>query len=131
MSAVWEQEDFDAPNGVTLVHSEDGLTIHLETEDGEACHTVPQDRIADLHRYLSDLVLPAVERVNLFALGPNAEEFPAYRNSILGDLQVLGHAEFSPGILVDDNTEEGLTPTQARSLAACLLAAADSAEAQP
>jgi hypothetical protein len=82
----------------------------------------------ELHRYLGGLVLPKVERFELHGLDSQGLPFPAYRHDILEDCQVLGAGADSPGIVIDDNNDECFTPTQARALAACLLAAADEAE---
>lgn len=80
-----------------------------------------------LHRYLSRLVLPAVERVDSSVPARFIGRAWAFAAKLIPGIACWIPMNASTTTIIWDGHRK-LTPTEARALAACLLAAADEAE---
>lgn len=100
------------------------LQLYSAQWPGDTSSLLTAKETSSLFRYIAGLVLPKVERE---PKGSPRAHMPWWTADGLRVHAVVG-AHGGRGIEVEDHDD--LTPTQARALAACLLAAADEAEGE-
>lgn len=103
-------------NGSVVVHraEDENFAVWARDDAGEPA-VVTTEVLTALFRYLAGIVLPGVERKEITSRG----DLTAFISESVKVHRVTNHVRLGG---------ETLLPTQARALAACLLAAADEAE---